>query len=113
LCRFYYPVSLWIDRRFFGIMECRFLKVSGFPCPTCGGSRSAYYFVTGQWPRAFMMNPGVFVLNLVLAALGAYALLALIARRRFVLPAGFLRRLAIFVTAVILLQWIVRLAFGM
>ena len=40
---------------------CINVAVTGFPCPGCGMTRGAFYILTGQFQRAFEMNPAVYL----------------------------------------------------
>lgn len=39
------------------ILECVILRISGFPCPACGGSRAVYYLFTGNIYKSLQNNP--------------------------------------------------------
>jgi len=39
---------------FFG---CPFYKITGFPCPACGSTRSVNAFLLGDYGKAFSINP--------------------------------------------------------
>jgi hypothetical protein len=55
-------------------IECAFKKWTGFPCPTCGGTRSIHALAHGRIGEAFTLNPLVFA---GILALGAWALTSL------------------------------------
>ena len=38
---------------------CVFLKVVGFYCPGCGGTRAFHYWAHGQWWKSILCNPFV------------------------------------------------------
>lgn len=50
-------------------LRCGFLALTGLPCPLCGGTHAAAALVQGEWVAAWMANPGVVGLLLVLALL--------------------------------------------
>ncbi len=54
--------------RVFGI--CGFKQRHGLPCPGCGITRSAMFFVRGHFLKSFYFQPAGFVMCLVLAAWG-------------------------------------------
>lgn len=51
----YYIVSHFLFGAF-----CPSVVVTGFPCPGCGLTRAALFTVTGQWTRAWNINPLIF-----------------------------------------------------
>lgn len=55
-----------------GFDECQFLKRTGLPCPSCGMTTSFSWFVRGNVPASFYVQPMGFVLA-VLAAATAWA----------------------------------------
>ena len=57
----YYPLSTWGNRHFNNFFACNLVKWTGIECPTCGASRSAYYFATGEWSTSFSFHPSVFL----------------------------------------------------
>ena len=57
----YYPLSSWVNRHFNNLFACNLVKWTGIECPTCGASRSAYYFSTGEWSTSFSFHPSVFL----------------------------------------------------
>ena len=42
-----------------GLFECVLRKMSGFPCPGCGGTRAFYYLFRGELWESFRLNPVV------------------------------------------------------
>lgn len=41
------------------IFECTLRKVSGLPCPGCGGTRAFYHLFRGEFAQSFRLNPAV------------------------------------------------------
>lgn len=39
------------------IFECVLLKITGLPCPACGGTRAVYYLFSGDLYRSLVNNP--------------------------------------------------------
>ncbi len=64
------PVSAWIFTRL-GLRSpsCLFHDLSGYPCPSCGGTRALRAMVTGDLRGAFLLNP--LAAFLLLVGLGA------------------------------------------
>lgn len=52
---------------------CAFRELTGFPCPTCGGTRCIRSLLAGHFGAAFTWNPLVFLLAAAAAAYGLYA----------------------------------------
>lgn len=48
------------------VPECYVLKITGFYCPGCGGTRAVIYMLNGRFIRAFMYNPGVVLLTFII-----------------------------------------------
>ncbi len=48
--------------------ECAFLE-KGMICPACGGTRSTYYFFSGDFQPAFTYHPAVFCIIIYLIIL--------------------------------------------
>ena len=42
-----------------GLFECAIRKMSGFPCPGCGGTRAFYHLFRGEFIESFRLNPVV------------------------------------------------------
>ena len=61
---------------------CRFREWTGYPCPTCGGSRSILALSHGRMGQAFIQNPMVFVGILVLAGWFMLSLITEVIGRR-------------------------------
>jgi hypothetical protein len=62
------PAFYFLQPRFPRLLSgCRFRDWSGWPCPTCGGSRAIHALFHGRIGEAFLHNPLV-VLGLALLA---------------------------------------------
>lgn len=69
------PAFYFLQRQFPRLLSgCRFRDWSGWPCPTCGGSRAIHDLVHGRIGEAFLHNPLVI---LGVALLAAWFLLSL------------------------------------
>ena len=55
----YYAMARWLLPA-----SCPFYQVLGLPCPGCGMTRAMRFVLTGQFARAYYMNPLVFVIIL-------------------------------------------------
>ena len=60
--------------------RCLFLAVTGFPCVTCGATRSAIAFLHGDFSSALRWNPLAFVALCGLIAFDLYAVIVLLGR---------------------------------
>ena len=58
--------------------KCPFLAFTGFPCLTCGATRSTIAFLQGNLPAALSWNPLAFVALCGLVAFALYAVIVLI-----------------------------------
>lgn len=45
--------------RYGELAECGIRKISGLPCPGCGGTRAFYYLFRGELIKSFRLNPTV------------------------------------------------------
>ena len=59
---------------------CAWRGMTGLPCAGCGGTRAAVLVLQGEWWRALILNPGVVLGSVVLAAASVYALAVLLFR---------------------------------
>ncbi|MCM1136385.1 MAG: DUF2752 domain-containing protein [Clostridium sp.] len=55
--------GLWFSHRGYDkygkLMECSIRKMSGLPCPGCGGTRAFYLLFRGELLKSFLQNPTV------------------------------------------------------
>lgn len=55
--------GIWFSQygyeRYHGLLECSFMKMSGFPCPGCGGTRALLYLFSGDIVKSFQYHPVV------------------------------------------------------
>lgn len=99
----YYPFSNWGNRHFNNFFACNLVKWTGLECPTCGASRSAYYFATGEWTTSFFFHPSIFLASLFILLSIVWAMFRLLQGRRIQIRytwnkyfAGFLALLCLF-----------------
>ena len=59
---------------------CAWRGMTDLPCAGCGGTRAAVLVWQGEWWRALILNPGVVLGSVVLAAASVYALAVLLFR---------------------------------
>ena len=45
--------------RYGELAQCGIKKISGLPCPGCGGTRAFYYLFRGELLKSFRLNPAV------------------------------------------------------
>ena len=78
---------LWIAFHFFyhggsaDVTLCLFKRLSGYPCPACGGTRSLLLLSEGQWLSAAGLNPLGYLLAIGLILLPVWLLFDLLAKR--------------------------------
>lgn len=55
--------GLWFVRtgydRYHPLLECTFYRVTGLPCPGCGGTRAFYYLFQGELLKSIEYHPVV------------------------------------------------------
>jgi Protein of unknown function (DUF2752) len=71
--------AIWL-RLGFPTLRCPFLAVTGYPCLTCGATRSAVAFLHGNFALAWSWNPLAFVALGGVAVFDLYAFVVLIGR---------------------------------
>ncbi|MBN2143951.1 MAG: DUF2752 domain-containing protein [Candidatus Aureabacteria bacterium] len=109
LARFWWPFSEWINGWIPGLLKCRFYEMTGFPCITCGGVRSAYHFVRGSWLDSFNQNAGVFFTLFMVFFVMIQSIYGLI-RKVPVRTGLFLNNTLLFCLAcVFLIHWIIKI----
>ncbi|HEY2573665.1 MAG TPA: DUF2752 domain-containing protein [Verrucomicrobiaceae bacterium] len=88
---------------------CIFHALTGHPCLTCGATRSAIAFFHGDFAGAFVWNPMVFAIYLLLTVYDVYAFIVVVLRRprlRLVGISSFHKRLARWaVLTIIVVNW--------
>jgi hypothetical protein len=89
---------------------CWFHKLSGLPCPSCGGTRAFIALAHGRWVEGISIHPGAAVLFLAACCYVPYAAWTVACRRprlRVALTSGRERvGLVVAAAALILLNWI-------
>lgn len=104
--------ALRLDR--LGLSLCMFKGLTGFPCASCGTTRSAALLVAGDWEGALAMNPlaTLSLVGLVVAGLADLVTLARGRALRFSVSrsAGFALRVV--VPALIVANWLYLIAAG-
>ena len=58
-------LNIWVfeSDSFFNILGCPIKSLTGFPCPSCGITRSLQLLFTGHPSEAFMTNPLSFIVG--------------------------------------------------
>ena len=55
-------VGAWLWLRLgYPVPRCTWHEFTGIPCPSCGATRSVIAILSGDWLRAFLLNPLVFL----------------------------------------------------
>jgi hypothetical protein len=60
------------------VPACVFHSLTGFPCPTCGATRSARQFLQGHFASSFVFNPLAFASYCGIALFDVYAAAVLV-----------------------------------
>lgn len=89
------------------LFECEIRRVSGFPCPGCGGTRAFYHLFRGEIAQSFRLNP------IVIYGAVAYLhfMLTMFSRKRIGKKTAGEVRIQYYLygaTAVLLLQWLIK-----
>lgn len=98
---------------------CAFLRLTGYPCPTCGMTRGFVAMAHGQWPAVLHMCPLAALLYAVTALVFAVNTAALLCGVRLTPGHGFKRRartwliLLCFFGLLIMFNWLYRLILGL
>jgi hypothetical protein len=106
---FWWPFSTWLNGWIPGYCECKFLKWTGFPCITCGGTRSAYYFVHGMWWKSFCQNAGVFSIFLVMTGVLINVVFSFFRKKDFNIQVFLNNILLLSLTGIFLIQWLIKI----
>lgn len=105
----YYPVADFINKHFYNILICNFLKLTGFPCPLCGGSRSAFYFIQLEFEKSIYNNFAVFILSTFFVIMLFLSIYQIIFNKKKLIEINFIKIFIKFFIIFLLLQWIVKL----
>lgn len=106
---FYYPLSCLLNQFSNDFFTCRMLKHTGFPCPTCGSTRGAYFFIKGDLIQSFKLNPGIFCLSAFITYLFIKSIFYLLKKNPFQEKEIFNKYIIVFLIAVFSLQWLVKI----
>ena len=91
------------------IPVCRFHRITGIPCPTCGAYRAMHLLLNGDPAAALRMQPLVCAGALGLVVFSLYSWLVVLGRKTRLRPAGLSRRtrrlVGLGVLAAFLLNW--------
>lgn len=56
-------IGLWFNHhgydKYHQLLECSLRKITGFPCPGCGGTRAFCYLFSGEFIKSFLYHPVV------------------------------------------------------
>ncbi len=77
---FIFSVARWFPFSYFTLPPCPFKVLTGYPCCTCGVTRSLLAFVRGDFLSAFTLNPLMALCAVGGAAYFCYALTVLVFR---------------------------------
>jgi hypothetical protein len=93
------------------IAFCPLRRLTGCPCPTCGGTHAAMALLRGDLPAAIALNPLVATAALILALWLTYAIGATLRpawRRRIVMGTRARKIVRLSIVSVIMLSWILQ-----
>lgn len=88
-------------------LPCIFKSITGLPCPSCGTGRQILALTQGHFQDAFLANPAAFVLA---ATVVTFFALDCWGHARGVKPSlqiqpGFRRKLILYVSLIVILNW--------
>lgn len=89
------------------LFECEIRRISGFPCPGCGGTRAFYHLFRGEIVQSFRLNPIV----IYGAAVYLHFMLTMFGRKRIGKKTAGEVRIQYYLygaAAVLLLQWLIK-----
>lgn len=81
------------------------------PCPTCGGSRAAYYFAKFNFAEAFIYNKGTFFLSVFFVIELLSSLFFLVQKKEYIIPTKRIKYYIIIFLIIIFLSWIIEIFF--
>ena len=90
------------------LAHCPLRDITGFPCPTCGGTQTATHVVQGHWWSALQANPMVLLLGVAYVLAAVYAGLATLIpswRRSLQLTAHEKRTARLLAVLLLFLNW--------
>ena len=64
------------------LLPCIFHRLTGWPCPTCGGVRAPLAFARGEWLAALQLNPLLVAAYSAIAASGILLILFAACKKR-------------------------------
>jgi Protein of unknown function (DUF2752) len=101
-----YTRSFWfLSQAHLTAPTCPFLRLTGHPCPFCGGTRSFAYLWNGDLRHAVLLYPlGPLLFALVVAAV-PLLIRALLFRRDLTLPAKVVRPAAALGAGLLVASW--------
>jgi hypothetical protein len=79
------------------------------PCPTCGGTRSVYFFIHGNFTEAFILNPGAFVLSIIIMFELIRSIYFFIKKTDYKIQVNLLKFYIAFFLVSLIVQWIIKL----
>ena len=100
----------WLPLEHWPVIPCWFLRLTGHPCPFCGGCRSFSHAANGDWWGAAVISPlGTAVFAATIATF-VVSLVALGTKRRLVVDLGSTAKRTVLITlaAVVAASWAYR-----
>lgn len=86
------PLAPFIRDLMFGIFSDCFFTKYGLLCPSCGGTRCFYSFFTGDFAKAFTLNPYYFFVFIYLIVVFVWLNIAVFSKKNSLMTG--LRRIA-------------------
>lgn len=106
-------VGCWFAKsgydKYHQLFECSFYRITGMPCPGCGGTRAFYYLFYGNLLKSFQYHPVV-----LFGILAWFHFMGLYFYRKHFAKGKLQKEIQVpvyfyFAIAVILIQWVVKI----
>ena len=90
------------------IAYCPLREITGFPCPTCGGTLTATHLTQGRWLAALHANPAIVLAAATYMVAAGYALIVTLKpawRRTWLLNANEKKTARLMAVLLLILNW--------
>jgi hypothetical protein len=112
-------LSLWIPLKLVPMLPCSFLRLTNYPCPFCGFTRSFWAISNGEWAFALNNYPLVGLLYLIVVLVFIWNMAGLISGKILIrgralrMNPNRMRLLLVSGIILFMLNWVYRLSAGL